>query len=217
MTLTRPASANGAELQELFDSLLYSVSHDLRSPLLSMSLSTELIADHIRPEPSAASSSTMVALEALQHGARDLERMLQALALLSRARRRPLDTKRVPLRTLLGGHVVLSDEENLGQRVVAADPVVVREVVDVLGGEAPLEVRASVEDRVVVLRMPGTERTAALSGSFVRGVVGALQSYAGTEVERLAASEIALARQDAQLRAVDASVVLWLPLAETAP
>ena len=216
MTLTRPAAASGAELQELLDSLLYSVSHDLRSPLLSMSLSSELIAGQVDPHAPESSSAT-VALEALQHGAKDLERMLQAIALLSRARRRPLDAGGVHLQALLGGQVVISDEANLGQLAVAVDPMVVHEVLDVVGGHIPLEVRASVEERVVVLRLPGTDRTDALAGSFVRAVVGSLQAYAGTEIERLAASEIALTRQGAHLSAVDGSVVLWLPLVEVEP
>ena len=60
----------------LLEALLYSVSHDLRSPLLTLSLAGELIAEslgaRLREDPS---NSGLVALDALQHGARDLERM----------------------------------------------------------------------------------------------------------------------------------------------
>ncbi|RLT39863.1 MAG: hypothetical protein DWI58_12130 [Chloroflexi bacterium] len=74
----------------LVEALLYSVSHDLRSPLLTLSLAGELISESLGDRLRAEPSSGIVALDALEHGARDLERMLQALAVVSRARRRPL-------------------------------------------------------------------------------------------------------------------------------
>lgn len=59
------------EPDSLVEALLYSVSHDLRSPLLTLSLAGELIeeslGDRLREE---SSSSGLIALDALQHGRR---------------------------------------------------------------------------------------------------------------------------------------------------
>lgn len=211
VTLTPSEVTGNVDLQELFDSLLHSISHDLRSPLLTMSLSAELIADHLSAGPGDAPRPT-VALEALNHGAKDLERMLQAVTLLSRARRRSLDDNGVRLGVLLGGHIVLSEVSDLERRTVAVDPLVVREIVDVLAGDAPVEIRAAVEDRHVVLQLPGTERTSRIASSPLQALVGSLHAYAGTEVETLAVAEFALARQGATLRADGESVRLALPL-----
>ena len=62
-----------------FESLLSTISHDLRSPLLTISLSAELLQDarHVGSED--------VALDALREGVRDLGRMLDAVTTLSRA------------------------------------------------------------------------------------------------------------------------------------
>ena len=78
-----PAST---DLVGAFDQCLHSVSHDLRSPLLTMSLGTELIADAVV----ADDDRTALALDSLRSGAKDLERMLGAITLPSRARKRTL-------------------------------------------------------------------------------------------------------------------------------
>lgn len=203
-----------ADPDSLVEALLYSVSHDLRSPLLTLSLAGELIAeslgDRLREE---ASSSGAVALDALQHGTRDLERMLQALTTVSRARRRPLEPSRAPLRLLLGGHVVLSDAGDLGSRVVAVDPIAVREIIDAVCGEDPADIAVSLDDTYAVLRLPLDASLAAVRGGPLVALAQSLQMHAGTLVETLAAAEVVLHRFGGGVEVAADGVHLWLPLA----
>jgi len=200
----------------LVEALLYSVSHDLRSPLLTLSLAGELIAeslgDRLREEPS---SSGLVALDALQHGARDLERMLQALTSVSRARRRPLEPTRAPLRLLLGGHVVISDAGDLGSRLVSVDPVAVLEIIDAVCGEGPTEIQVSLTDGFAVLRLPLDESLAAVRGAPLVALAQSLQLHAGTLLETLAAAQVVLERTHGRVDIADEGVRLWLPRSET--
>lgn len=199
----------------LVEAFLYSVSHDLRSPLLTLSLAGELIAeslgDRLREEPS---SSGLVALDALQHGARDLERMLQALTTVSRARRRPLEPGRAPLRLLLGGHVVISDAGDLGSRLVTVDPIATLEVIDAVCGEGPAEIQVSLTDGYAVLRLPLGESLATVRGAPLVGLAQSLQLHAGTLVETLAAAQVVLERTGGRMDIVDEGVRLWLPRAD---
>ena len=199
----------------LIEALLYSVSHDLRSPLLTLSLAGELIAeslgDRLREEP----SSGLVALDALQHGARDLERMLQALTSVSRARRRSLETGRAPLRLLLGGHVVISDAGDLGSRLVAVDPIAVLEIIDAVCGEGPTEIQVSLTDGFAVLRLPLDESLSEVRGAPLVGLAQSLQLHAGTLVETLAAAQVVLERVGGRIDITDEGVRLWLPRAES--
>ncbi len=198
----------------LVEALLYSVSHDLRSPLLTLSLAGELIAeslgDRLREEP----SSGLVALDALEHGARDLERMLQALATVSRARRRPLEPVHAHLRMLLGGHIVLSDAGDLGSRVVQVDPVAVREIIDAVCGDDPVEVQVQVLDAFVVLRLPTDAALDDVEGAPLVTLARSLQRHAGTLIETLAAAEVVMERCGGGLDITDGRVRLWLARSE---
>ena len=78
-----PAQRLAARRDE-FEALLESVAHDLRSPLLTMALSADLLQD------AGAAAREQVAYAALREGIRDLERMLDAVTTLSRAARRTL-------------------------------------------------------------------------------------------------------------------------------
>jgi len=92
-------AAEVARLESLLDTLLRSVSHDLRSPLLSISLSAELI--------ELGGEGVAEATRALRAGVADLERMLQAVTLLSQARRRELNVAPVALGDLLAGRATI--------------------------------------------------------------------------------------------------------------
>lgn len=201
----------------LLEALLYSVSHDLRSPLLTLSLAGELIAEslgaRLREDPS---NSGLVALDALQHGARDLERMLQALTAISRARRRPLEASGAPLRMLLGGHVVISDDGDLGGRLVSVDPIAVREIIDTVCGEEPTEIHVRLTDDFAVLRLPGPEALAEVRGAPLVTLVQSLQMHAGTLVESLAAAQVVTERLGGRVEVDGNGVQLWLPRFEAA-
>lgn len=214
-TPARPAPpATSGDPQSLIDALLFSVSHDLRSPLLTLSLSADLLDDalgaHVRTEGSQTGAS--VALDALRHGARDLERMLQALMQVSRARRRPLGTQRARLQLLLGGHVVLSDEGDLSRRIVAIDPLSVRELFDALSGDDPLEIRVSSTDGFVILDV-AVASLPVMEPSPLDALAASLQAHAGTVVERLAVAQVLLERQGGALAAAGHGIRLWLPVA----
>ena len=196
------------------EALLYSVAHDLRSPLLTLSLAGELIAESLGPHFREESASGLVALDALQHGARDLERMLQALAAVSRARRRPLAPSLTPLRLLLGGHVVTSDAGDLGKQLVYVDPIAVRELIDAACGE-PARIQVSLSNTFAVLRFPLDASLAEVRGAPLIALAQSLQQHAGTLVETLAVGETMLERSEGRVGIDDDGVRLWLPRVET--
>ena len=127
--------------EELLDALLLSVSHDLRSPLLAISLSAELI--------ERGGEGVEEATRALRVGATDLERMLQALTLLSRARRREFDVASHALGDLLGGHVVISEVPELASVRVVVDGSTIGELLATLAEAGPVEAQIGVEDGTV--------------------------------------------------------------------
>ncbi|MFA7248606.1 MAG: hypothetical protein WC273_03155 [Dehalococcoidia bacterium] len=212
---TEPAVPGPTDPDDLVEALLFSVSHDLRSPLLTLSLAGELISESLGDRLRAESSSGLVALDALQHGARDLERMLQALTVVSRARRRPLETSRSPLRLLLGGHVVISEAGDLGSRLVAVDPLAVREIIDAVCGEEPAEIHVSLSEAFALLRLPLDEALADVRGAPLVALAHSLQRHAGTLVEALGAAQVMLERSGGHIAIADEGVHVWLPRAES--
>ena len=138
-----------------------------------------------------------------------------ALAVVSRARRRPLETTYAPLRLLLGGHIVISDDGDLGNRLVGVDPIAVREIIDALVGDEPAELQVSLLDSYVVLRMPLDESLSEVRGGPLVAMAQSLQRYAGTPVETLAAGQVVLERFGGGLDITDAGVQLWLPRVQT--
>jgi len=209
--VTDTAAPRPVDPDVLVEALLYSVSHDLRSPLLTLSLAGELISESLGDRLRAEPSSGLVALDALEHGARDLERMLQALAVVSRARRRVLEISHVPLRLLLGGHIVISDEGDLGNRLVRVDPIALREIIDAVCGDDPVDIHVLLLDAYVVLRLPLPAALAEVRGGPLVTMVQSLQYHAGTLVETLAASQVVLDRCGGAIDVRDDGVHLWLP------
>lgn len=213
MSSARPDEIQAVDPGPIADAVFYSVSHDLRSPLLTMSLSADLITDALNSLPQAAGGPIAIALDALRHGAKDMERMLQALTLLSRARRRELQPSRVALPVVLGGHVVLSEVGDLRDVHVAVDPVPVRDLLDAISGDQPVEVRVRLEGDFVVLECASPAGAAEEGGSPLEMLVGSLHHHAGTPVEQAAAAQVMLERQGAVVRCVADRLVVHLPRA----
>ncbi len=200
-----------ADTDALLDALLYAVPHDLRSPLLTLSLSAELLrevmSERVQAEPAGTGA---VALDALKHGARELERMLQALASVSRARQRVLEPSHTPLRMLLGGHVVLSDEIDLARCLVTIDPLLVSELIDAICGEDPAPIEVTVTDHFAVLRLPHPAGIGDVRGAPLVALVESLQHHAGTPVEELAAGQVIVERLGGALDVDPSRVRVWL-------
>lgn len=205
-TAERPQTV--ADAWQLVDALLFSVSHDLRSPLLGLTLSADLLRE---PAGSIDGATRAIALDGLRAGARDIERMLQTLTALSRARRRVFEHDRAPLGLILGGHIVFSEVEHLTSRVVAVDPMTVRELLDDVAGENPVEVQVSVQDGFVALSAPVNLDIPPFEGRPLEALASSLQTYAGGVVERLAAAQIVLDRQGASFAFEGGRLLVWLP------
>lgn len=141
--------------------------------------------------------------------------MLQALTSVSRARRRPLEPSRAPLRLLLGGHLVISDDVDLRSQLVSTDPIAVREILDAMCGDDPAEILVRLTDDYAVLRLPLDDALAEVRGAPLAALAGSLQMYSGTLVEALAAGQTVLERIGGRIVIEDDGVHLWLPL--TAP
>ncbi len=208
-TVDRPQPLAAAGAWPLVDALLFSVSHDLRSPLLGLTLAAELLRE---PEGALDGETRAVALDGLHSGARDIERMLHALTTLSRARRHVFEHDRAPLGLILGGHTVISEVPGCAGRIVAVDPMTVRALLDDIAGDDPVEVRVGVEDGFVVLSVPAGVDVPSFEGQPLEALASSLQTYAGGLVERLAAAQILLERQGASFTVEGGRVTLWLPV-----
>lgn len=207
-----PATAAHSDAQQVLDSLLYSVSHDLRSPLLTMTLSAELIESALERE-GVRSEGTTLAVSSLLQGAADMERMLQTLMLLSRARRKQIEPTRGALQVILGGHAVVSEDAALPRRIALVDPLQVREMLDAVAGDDPLEVHVRVRDGcadlefAVAILEHGPTPLHAISAS--------LKQYAATPVEALAVGQVLLERQGGRVEGDSGRVVISLPLQDS--
>ncbi len=199
----------GVDPWQLVDALLFSVSHDLRSPLLSITLSADLLQDVAGALSNEHPGG--LAVHGLRESARDMERMLQSLTLLSRARRQPFERVRGPLGLILGGHTVSTEVADLASRVVAIDPLTVRDLLDDVAGEGPIQVQAAVEGAYVSL---STVLALPLSsvGSPLHTLASSLQAHAGGPLERLAVAQVLLERQGGSLTVNGGRLQVWLPL-----
>ncbi len=205
-------ATNGAstplDFADVLDQLLHSVSHDLRSPLLTMSLGTELIAAAVGDDERAA-----LALDSLRHGAKDLERMLDAVSLLSRARRRVLTDESVPLPSLLGDHSITPGVDGLDQLTVRVDRRPVTEIIETASAGSTITVGVSLQGPDVRLTLPVPQGTPEVVGSPLAQLMGALRLYAGTVIAKVAAAEAQLARQGGAVAIVEHELQVRLPRA----
>lgn len=198
------------DLVDALDQFLHSISHDLRSPLLTMSLGTELIADAVPANDDRAA----LALDSLRNGAKDLERMLDAITLLSRARKRALVDAPVALFELLGGHLVISDVDRVERLQVRVDSRIVTETIAAVAGGAAIDCALAVDESSVHLTLPLPEDAPECEGSPLAVLMGALRTYAGTPIARVAALHAQLERQGGSMFASEGRLRMSLPLAE---
>lgn len=190
--VSRGGNAYADAAPRLLDSLFYAVSHDLRSPLLTVSLSAQLL-EHALADTEV--NGAPEALGSLRAACDDLERMLAALNALSRASRRATDPIEVDCSSLCAG--------------APAGTVTLDEI-------TAAELRTAIPDTAVVLieggaaliRWPVDD----LEGSPLTALAGSLHTYAGGPAELLACLEIALERHGASLEVADAHVTVRLPL-----
>jgi signal transduction histidine kinase len=199
-----------AESESLLSAFIRTVSHDLRSPLLTLSLSTELLADALPDD-----ERSRVALDAMRHGIVDLERLLDAVTAVSRARSRILQTEPARLADILHGHIVISPDEGAPRACVAVDPRGVTEAIAALTS-APAELRLDLRRDAVEVSLALPAGIADLEGAPLVALLASLQQYAGTPVAVLAASQTLLERQRGALHCEAGRAVFTLPLAAAA-
>jgi signal transduction histidine kinase len=199
------------EADELLGIFLRAISHDLKSPLLTLSLSAELLADML-----PAGERAQIVRDGLTDGVREMERMLDAVTAVSRARTRILNAHPVPLGDVLSGQIVLSEDEHLGQTFVAADARCMAELLAAVAGDRAAEVRLELRGTHAHLALMLPEPLATITESPLRALLSSLQQYAGTALAPLAAAQVQLERQGGSLDCADGRLLVRLPLAEGA-
>jgi hypothetical protein len=201
-----PAAETAIAPTDLLGAFIRAVSHDLRSPVLTLSLGLELLSDAAPSDERAR-----VAREALTQGVAELERMLDAVSAISRARSRILSDQALALPDLLGEHRANVLGFLPEQLKVTVDP---RGVVEALLALAPTELSVAVSGNgtiEVLAALPGG--LAATHGAPLDMLLASLQEYAGTPIATLAATQVLLERQRGAVRCERGRVVLSLPLA----
>jgi len=177
---------------QLLDSLFYAVSHDLRSPLLTVSLSAQLL-EHTLKDVQVDGADE--ALGGLRAACDDLERMLAAMNALSRASRRASEAIELDLATVHAG---------APGATIVLDELTAAELQAVL----PATVATSIEGTTASIRWAAD----GLDQSPLVALTGSLQAYAGGPVEALACLEIAIERHRGSLEVTDGEIVLRLPV-----
>lgn len=213
--LAAASSLAGIDSSVLLDQLLTAVSHDLRTPLLAISLGLELLAEDESGSP-LTEEQRATASRSVHTGVRDLERLIDGVSAVSRARRRPLADQPMPLGEGLEGQVLLTQEEGLRTLPVALDPIVPRELWEAVSPGRPAEIFAErTGGSVLLTTRPRREPDAdpLPDASPVSMLLASLETHAGTLVEHLAVLEVLASRQGATLGIRDGSVTLRVPLA----
>jgi hypothetical protein len=191
----------------LLNAFIRTVSHDMRSPVLALSLSAELLADAL-----SADERSRMAYDGLTEGIAELERLLDAVSGVSRARSRILTGQPVRVGDLLDGHIVHATDERAADARVAVDPRGVVEAITALV-RAPAEVWLELEDSSAAVSMMLPDDLAGLTDDPLRALLTSLQEYAGTAVATLAASQVLLERQGGAVLCEAGRATLRLPLA----
>jgi signal transduction histidine kinase len=186
------------DADSLLAALLSTVSHDLRSPLLAVSLSMQFLDDHAAGDE----ASRATALDAVREGLDELERMLDAIGGVSVARRRPLDVAPAALSEIARFEGKGSDAR------VLADARVVREVFEAAGADAA---SAAIEVSRGSVAISAT--TELPDGVPLALLFDSLRTRAGTAVARLAALQVAVERMGGALTVAEGRLRLRLPRA----
>ena len=186
---------------DLLDSLLYSVSHDLRSPLLTVSLSAQVLEHTLGDD---ISQSTTEALNSLRAASVDLERMLSTLNALSRATRRPIDPTSLALNAIApAAPASTADIAVFLDRATATDLAKI---------SAASDNSLSIDPSANRVILEWTIEGAPDNPSPLIALTGSLHNYAGGPIERLACVEIALNRESGSLELHEGRVRVSLPL-----
>jgi signal transduction histidine kinase len=196
------------DTDSLLTSFIRAVSHDLRSPLLTLSLSTEILEGTNLDATAEAQARGW-----LKNGLAELERMIAAVSAVSAARSRVLDAQVLALGELLHGHIVLSEDEGLGQAVLQLDARCVLETFAAVAGDAPANVRLEIGEHVAHLSLALPATIEATRETPLAALFASLQDYAGTPAVTLAAAQIQLERQGGAMRWADGRLHLDVPLA----
>lgn len=197
--------------ETLLGSFLRAVSHDLRSPLLTLSLAMELLGDLPTDERG------QVAREAITHGLQDMERMLDAVSSVSRARRRILSAEPVTLAAIADG-LRLEGDTLLAANTLALDARAAVEAFLAFGADGTaVAVRLESQPGFIVASASLPEALAGIEGSGAAALLGDLHTYAGTSAVALATADVVLARQGGMVRCEGAQVRMWLPVLVRSP
>lgn len=182
---------------QLLDSLFYAVSHDLRSPLLTVSLSAQLLEQTLGE---SEAEGTQEVLGGLRAACTDLERMLASLNALSRASRRASEPIELALDAISDG---------APDALVTLDATTAADLRAAMADGAT----AAVEADMAIIRWPVED----LDGSPLQALAGSLTTHAGGAAETLACLEIALGRHQARLSVADNVVTVELPVTGVVP
>ena len=175
---TDPILSRGDDAETLLGVLLESVSHDLRSPQLTLTLSAELLSQ-AAPELDARPG---VALEGLRHGAADVERMLATLATVAGARAQPEQEVVVSLPRALGRRAVRTVHGDLDSLMAAVSPLL-HELLRPLFGEASAELELAVDEGELLIAGPLADDCPECDGSPLVALLGSLATHAGSPIE----------------------------------
>jgi len=187
---------------DLLDSLLYSVSHDLRSPLLTVSLSAQVLEHTLGDE---ISQSTTEALNSLRAASVDLERMLSTLNALSRATRRPIE----PISLTLDTIIPEAPSEGTADSAVLLDRTTGTDLAKLI---AASDNSLAIDPSATQVTLEWTVDGLPDQPSPLTALTASLQNYAGGPIERLACMEIALNREGGSLELIEGRVHVSLPL-----
>jgi signal transduction histidine kinase len=189
-------------LFEVIDPLLYAVSHDLKSPLLTLSLSADLLLSDAEP----TDHGQRIAVQGLTEGSKEMERMIDSLAVLSRAYLKSLDPGTTPLTELLVDFEgYLRGEPDIERFRVAVDGRVVRTLLEMLRDEQPDAIVIDVTATELRIEAPAPESEYGIGASPLQTLFDSLTAHAGTQVQ--------LGRQAGSITFEDDRTIVRVPLA----
>ena len=205
-----PTPSLALDSATLLDVLLQSVSHDLRSPLLTLTLSADLL---VQAAPDVDERAS-VALEGLRHGAADIERIAYWMRLPpSPARAQPAREGVISLSHVLGGRSVRTEHGDIDPLMAAVSPLLLEELLRALFGESSGELELAVGEREVLIAGPLADDCPECDGSPLAALLGSLATYSGSPIESLATLQVRLERHGGAMTLYGRRASLRLPRA----